>query len=75
MTNADMIRGMDDDQLGRYLCDLIEECEFCPVGRRCNIGHNAFLEWVREPVEDRDIILRQIRGEHGLYAGEKDTEG
>lgn len=48
MTNADYIRSMDDVDLQEFLCELVYECNYCPVGEDCYLGHNGFKYWLKE---------------------------
>lgn len=44
------------EDLGHYLCDLMSECEDCPVRKLCRAGEvggkNGFVEWLR--MEDKE---------------------
>ena len=49
-TNADRIREMTDEELGKFLCSL-SECFSgrCPGSDICKPGNNGCCEWIRQP--------------------------
>ena len=39
----------DLEAVGHELCDLQEDCQYCPVRERCIPGYvNGFIEWLKE---------------------------
>jgi hypothetical protein len=49
MTNADKIRGMTDEQLAKFLVEVID-CWYCPTYQECtNVKScdNALLAWLQ----------------------------
>lgn len=55
-TRFDMIRQMETpEELGHFLCDLIEDCETCPVKRKCGAAAyqgNGFINYLKEGVRE-----------------------
>lgn len=51
-----MIRQMETpEELGHFLCDLIEDCETCPVKRKCGAASNqgnGFINYLKERVRE-----------------------
>lgn len=52
MTNAEKIRSMTDEELGRYLCDMQESCDGCPTAEECFLGSNGMLSWLKQEVDE-----------------------
>ena len=55
-TNADRIRKMSEEELAKLLADC-SDCASCYLDEPSNCGTEetcvkAFLEWLRQPVED-----------------------
>ena len=48
MTNADRIRSMNDEELKKFICSLLQ-CKFCEFEfwGRCEL-----LKWLQQPAED-----------------------
>lgn len=51
MTNGDKIRSMTDEELARYLCDLMGYdlcgCE-CPLYNFCLLNHALLVGWLEQ---------------------------
>lgn len=48
-TNADSIRGMTDEELDTFLCNLAssdEGCDSCPASGFCYKGHSGYSSWL-----------------------------
>lgn len=53
MTNADKIRGMSDEELKNFLCDISNEnCSSCLATDYCGLGHNGFITWLKSESEE-----------------------
>lgn len=50
MTNFEKLRGMDEKELGQYLCDLFPTCHGCP----CEKLNRCFRDLLNEEAEDDD---------------------
>ena len=54
MTNGDKIRSMTDEELARYLCDLIPArscCLKCPGYFQCNVRGSGMGYWIKQEVQ------------------------
>lgn len=56
VTNADRIRSMSDEQLGKFLCGLFK-CGNCPHDQKCyngiqSGGTDGWLNWLRQTAEE-----------------------
>ena len=51
-TNADRIRRMNDDELAKFLCDMVNRtegaCNECVAYEYCEKGPTGFLDWLKE---------------------------
>lgn len=48
-TNADRIRGMTDEELDTFLCNLASSdagCDSCPASGFCYKGHSGYSSWL-----------------------------
>ena len=56
ITNADRIRAMSDEELAEFMCHNVSNgtvnCAFCAAAEFCRMGHNGWLDWLREEVTD-----------------------
>ncbi|MBR5948238.1 MAG: hypothetical protein IKZ82_06265 [Clostridia bacterium] len=55
MTNADRIRSMTDEELAKYMGDMIyPECVCCPADETgwCSDCYDKWLDWLKQEVED-----------------------
>lgn len=58
MTNADRIRAMGDEGLGKFLCDFRScnsskhPCDGCKAEPHCHTGHNGMIDWLRQSAEE-----------------------
>jgi len=56
VTNADRIRAMTDEELAEFMCHNVSNgtvnCAFCAAAEFCRMGHNGWLDWMREEVKD-----------------------
>ena len=56
ITNADRIRSMTDEELAEFICHNVSNgtvnCAFCAAAEFCRMGHNGWLDWLREEVTD-----------------------
>lgn len=55
-TNAERIRSMSDEQLGKFLCSLFK-CGNCPHDQKCyngiqSGGNDGWLNWLRQTAEE-----------------------
>lgn len=52
ITNADRIRAMSDEELAEFMCHNVSNgtvnCAFCAVAEFCRMGHNGWLDWLKE---------------------------
>lgn len=55
-TNADRIRNMTDEELAEFMCHNISNktvnCAFCAAEEFCRMGHNGWLDWLKQEVTD-----------------------
>jgi len=55
-TNADAIRDMTDEELAEFMCHNVSNgtvnCAFCAAAEFCRMGHNGWLDWLRQEVTD-----------------------
>ena len=58
LTNGDKIRGMDDRELGIFLCASILKthgnCEDCKGYSTCNFHNNGLIDWLKQPIEENE---------------------
>ena len=54
ITNADRIRAMTDEELAEFMCHNVSNgtvnCAFCGAAEFCRMGHNGWLDWLKEEV-------------------------
>ena len=56
MTRLDLIKTMDEQTAGRYICNGIEDieqqyaCDFCPWTEMCG-QMNGIVKWLKEEVK------------------------
>ena len=64
MTNGDFIRQMDDFDLGQFLCHISGShgCEGCVANGRCEFGHNAMMDILKEEYKQGNEIDRKADG-------------
>ena len=52
MTRADRLRSMTDEELAEFMCHNVSNgtvnCTFCAVAEFCRMGHNGWLEWLKQ---------------------------
>lgn len=55
-TNADRIRAMSDEELAEFMCHNVSNgtvnCAFCSANEFCHMGHNGWLDWLKQEAED-----------------------
>lgn len=44
---ADLVRELNDEELGHFLCSLFQDCPNCPVCDECHYGSNGFIKWIK----------------------------
>lgn len=51
-SNADRIRAMTDEELAEFMCHNVSNgtvnCAFCAAAEFCRMGHNGWLDWLKE---------------------------
>ena len=56
ITNADRIRSMTDEELAEFMCHNVSNgtvnCAFCAAAEFCRMGHNGWLDWLRQEATD-----------------------
>ena len=54
-TNADRIRSMRDEELAEFMCHNVSNgtvnCAFCAAAEFCRMGHNGWIDWLKEESE------------------------
>lgn len=54
-TNADRIRSMTDEELAEFMCHNVSNgtvnCAFCVAAEFCRMGHNGWLDWLKQESE------------------------
>lgn len=53
-TNAERIRAMSDEELGKFLCGLVGDCGTCPATDHCSFGKTGMVKWVKLPAKEDD---------------------
>ena len=56
-TNADRIRAMSDEELAEFMCHSVSpsgvvNCVCCEAQEFCRMGHNGYLDWLKEEVKE-----------------------
>ena len=55
-SNADRIRAMTDEELAEFMCHNVSNgtvnCAFCAAAEFCRMGHNGWLDWLKEVADD-----------------------
>lgn len=54
-TNADKIRSMTDEALGKWICSIMSSdcCKWtCPARNMCGLNDNGLVKWLKQPVEE-----------------------
>ena len=55
-SNADRIRAMTDEELAEFMCHNVSNgtvnCAFCAAAEFCRMGHNGWLDWLKQEVTD-----------------------
>lgn len=55
-TNADRIRSMTDEELAEFMCHNVSNgtvnCTFCAAAEFCRMGHNGWLNWLKQEAAD-----------------------
>lgn len=58
MTRFEKLTKSDPKTISHEICDKIlnavEDCEGCPFSDKCGPGHNGFVEYLLEEVQDGD---------------------
>lgn len=61
MTNYKNIASMNPTELADFLCTFIQNacietdlhpCDICEAKKTCRRGHNGFIDWMNEEVEE-----------------------
>ena len=51
-SNADRIRAMTDEELAEFMCHNVSNgtvnCAFCGAAEFCRMGHNGWLDWLKQ---------------------------
>lgn len=55
-TNADKIRAMSDEELAEFMCHSVSpngvaNCSACEAAEFCRMGHNGYLDWLKEEAD------------------------
>ncbi len=54
-TNADKIRSMTDEELGKWICSIMSSdcCQWtCPARHMCGLNDNGLVKWLKQPAEE-----------------------
>lgn len=55
-TNADRIRVKSDEELAEFMCRNVSNgtvnCAFCSAEEFCHMGHNGWIDWLKQEVVD-----------------------
>ena len=55
-SNADRIRSMTDEELAEFMCHNVSNgtvnCAFCGAAEFCRMGHNGWLDWLKEEAKE-----------------------
>ena len=54
MKRIDKIKEMDAEKAGRYICNHIDDCNYCPWNDKCGDGVNGVTEWLKEEEEEKN---------------------
>lgn len=52
MTNHEMLKSKNLEELGRWLCNHIDDCGQCPFSDWCAPKRNGAVEWLKEETKD-----------------------
>lgn len=55
LTNADKIRSMTDEELGKWICSIMSSdcCRWtCPARHMCGLNDNGLVKWLKQPAEE-----------------------
>ena len=54
-TNGDFILSMSDEELAEFMCHNVSNgtvnCAFCGAAEFCRMGHNGWLDWLKQERE------------------------
>lgn len=54
-TNYDRIHAMSVEELAEFMCHNVSNgtvnCAFCATAEFCRMGHNGWLDWLKQEVE------------------------
>lgn len=54
-TNADKIRSMTDEALGKWICSIMSSdcCKWtCPARNMCGLNDNGLVKWLKQPAKE-----------------------
>lgn len=55
LTNADKIRSMTDEALGKWVCSIMSSdcCKWtCPARNMCGLSDNGLVKWLKQPAKE-----------------------
>lgn len=55
LTNADKIRSMTDEELGKWICSIMSSdcCKWtCPARNMYGLNDNGLVKWLKQPVKE-----------------------
>lgn len=52
MTRYEEIKKKTLSDMAHDFCEMVDDCEGCPVRGRCESGRNGFKVWLEEEVKD-----------------------
>ena len=58
MTRYELFRKKSLPELAHDLCDLVDECEFCPATDLCVKGRNGFFPYLEQEVDEDGNALQ-----------------
>lgn len=55
VTNADKIRSMTDEELGKWICSIMSSdcCRWtCPARNMCGLNDNGLVKWLKQSARE-----------------------
>lgn len=55
VTNADKIRSMTDEELGKWICSIMSSdcCRWtCPARHMCGLNNNGLVKWLKQSARE-----------------------
>lgn len=63
MKNIELIKSMDANTFGNWICYHIDNCDECEYSDKCYKGHTGVVHWLNEEVDEKKM-RKWTRNEH-----------